>query len=322
MKGKIFTILGILIVLLAGFSYVLFEYHVKETSNLLSSNVIVAKTDIQMDTVIKSEAQASEMFFVKRVNVNDLVSGAIAVSSNTNNDNSIMSKIKSIFITPTPDTSQLSQLVGLKITRNYKVNEQILSDYVSKDIEEFGSEDRIYSPNGKILINSTIATELHAGDYVDLWIIQYAEDGGQPIASSFYGPLKIYKLKDAEGNVLTGQDTSAAVYPTFKISNKDIALIESTLNQENCTSFIVKYGSKPTNLEIENAIFDSQEKDLLTEKETKEVNIVETINSDTLIEESIEINDDEQVLEKSTKINDNEQVLEESTLPVEQVVEE
>lgn len=285
MKGKITTIIGIFILVLAAITYILFESHVKTESNLSAVNVVVANQDIKSDFVVANEQIAQELFTIRRVSVDDVVSGAVTVSSTQSVDNSLFTQIKSFFIPETPDKSQLSQLVGLKLTRAYSKNEQILSSYVSTDIMEFKEDERVFVPDG-LVVSSTMATELHKGDYVDLWIVTKDEITKEISSSRFCGPLKIYKIKDADSNELTGNATSPSVGLLFKLSNDDIKNISSKMYEKETYvgCFVTKYGAQPSedNLEVEFFI-DMEETDnsFETNMSTDTVEINEEVENTT-----------------------------------------
>ena len=292
MKGKIITIIGIIVIILAAFAYIMFESHVKTSSNLTAVNVVVANQDIPCDTVITNLDQAKKLFTVKRLPINDVVSGAVTVSSADNVDKSFFTKIKSWFIQSDPDTEQLSQFINLKLTREYAKNEQILSTFVSSDITEFEEDERIYTPDG-LIVNSAIATELHKGDYVDLWILTQDEITKEVKAKSFYGPLKIYKIKDADSNELTGESISATVSLIFKLSNKDIANISSRLQENDCIGcFVVKYGAQPTQEQLDAAF-------LISDDEIEENNYISNdVNENVISEDKQEDSSNKEVTEE------------------------
>ena len=263
MKGKITTIIGIVILILAAVTYILFESHVKTESNLSSVNVVVANQDIKSDFVVENEEIAQQIFTIRRVSIDDVVSGAVTVASTEDIDTSLFAKIKGFFLPETPDKTQLSQLVGLKLTRAYAKNEQILSSYVSTDTMEFKEDERVFVPDG-LVVSSTMATELHKGDYVDLWVVTKDPITKEVSSSRFCGPLKIYKIKDGDSNELTGSATSPSVGMLFKLSNENIQRISSKMYEKETYvgCFVTKYGATPTedNLEIQFFV-DTNEED-------------------------------------------------------------
>ena len=277
MKGKVITILGIFVVIFAALAYILFESHIKDSSNLVAVNVVVANENIDSDTIIKDVEQANKLFTVKRIAIDDVVSGAITASSDTTVDNSLFTKIKEYFTKSDIDKSQLSQLVNLKLTRAYSKNEQILSAFVSTDITEFAADERIYAPEG-LIPNASIATELHQGDYVDLWVIEQNPITKEFSSRSFYGPLKIYKLKDGESNELTGTSTSSSVNMVFKLNTEDIANISAGLKEETIKGcFVVKYGSTPTTEQLKATYLNAEDKETSDVAATPEETVVELV---------------------------------------------
>lgn len=315
MKGKIVTIIGIFVVILAAFAYIMFESHVKTSSNVTAVNVVVAKQDISCDTVVKDIEQAKQLFTVRRVSIDDVVSGAVTVSSTEDVDSSLFTKLKSYFVKSEPDYNQLSQFVGLKLTREYAKNEQVLSDFVSTDITEFKENERIYTPDG-LIVNSAIATELHKGDYVDLWILTQNEVTEEVTATSFYGPLKIYKIKDADSNELTGDATSATISLVFKLSNDDIANISARLQENDCIGcFVVKYGAKPTQEQLKATFLNKEtEKETTTTIETSEETQEDVVVEETNVDETVvEENTNEEVTTEIEETNEIEETSETTT---------
>ena len=310
MKGKIFTILGIIFILLSAGAYILFEAYVKDTSNLTAINVVVAKQDIAEDVVIHNVEEAKAYFEVKRLPTTNVVSGAVTVGNSEEVDSSLWGKLCSYFSKSEPDDTQLKQFVGLKITRAYVKNEQIIASFTSTDIMEFGDEDRMYTPSN-LNIAPAMATELHKGDYVDLWIIKKDAITGEITASSFYGPLQIYKLKDGDSNELTGSSTSAAVYPIFKLSNTDIANITARLEQPDCLGcFVVKYGKRPTAEQLSSNFLNNN-----TNEDTKDEGKVEIEVSKEDVEIVIEDVEDKNNIDttnETTEITTNSQVTNEN----------
>lgn len=309
MKGKITTIIGILIILLAAIAYILFESHVKDTSNITAVNVVVAKQEIPCDTIIHNLDEAQKYFTVKRISQTDAVTGAVVVASDIETNDSFFTKILNYFKPKKVDESQVGKLVGLKVTRNYVKNEQILSGYFSSDITSFKEEERIYSPSNssKFSVTPAMATQLHQGDYVDLWIVTKDLITKEVTANKFYGPLNIYLLMDNEGNILRDGATSSSVNLTFKLSNKDIAIIESRLAQDDVSSmFITKYGATPTAEQLA-SVYD----------ETKNVTPNDTINKQNYenneeivtqtIEQELETNDAKETDTTNENVSTSEQ---------------
>ena len=259
MKGKITTAIGIIIVILAAAAYILFEAYVKDSSNAAAVNVIVAAEDIKADTVVHSASEAASMFKVERIQADQAVKGAVTVASSDSADKSVFDRIADVFIPSAAAKDEVAQLSGLKLTRAYAANEQILSQYVSKDTEEYAPDERLYALT---VVSSAqpMTTEFEKGDYLDLWIIKDgAKDSDPKTAEKIYGPLKIYKMKNSDGTEITEKGTPASTI-FFKLNNEEIAYIASK-TEGNSENFFVKYGTAPSDETISGALQDSKAAD-------------------------------------------------------------
>jgi DNA gyrase/topoisomerase IV subunit B len=175
MKGsKAITIIGILIMVLVGASYVLFEAFVKDTSNLTAQNVVVAKTDIPEGTVIHNADEAKKFFTVKRISSDNLVEGVIVVNRTDLGNAGLLAQLQDKLGNQEVNEADVKQLIGYKITRTYAPNEQILAEYVSTDVVEFDKDERLFAIETSYI--NSVAAEINEGDYVDLWLVSSKND--------------------------------------------------------------------------------------------------------------------------------------------------
>lgn len=246
-------------------SYILFEAFVKDSSNLTAQNVVVAKTDIPEGTVIHNAEEAQAYFTVKRISSDNLVEGVIVVNRTDLGDAGLLAKLQDKLGNQEVSQEDVKQLIGYKITRTYAPNEQVLAEYVSTDVVEFASDERLFAIETSYV--NSVAAEINEGDYVDLWLISSKDD--ETISRKLIGPLKIYKIKTGDNVTIT--DTSSAIpsIVLFKLDEEKIEYI-STLKNEG-TVFFVKYGNKPTQKDIDAALENAKKaEEERAEKEAEE----------------------------------------------------
>lgn len=276
MKGKVTTIIGVIIMILAAVTYIMFEAFVKDNSNVTAQNVVVAKATIEEGTVIHNLEEAKAYFEVKRLSSNAIVDGAIIVNATDTGDTGLLAIIKNAFSSNSATSDDLSQLVGYKITRNYATNEQILVSYLSTDTIEFAANERLFAIETSYV--NSVAAEIKEGDYVDLWLITSGKD--QTVSKKLIGPLKIYKLKTSDNVTITDSSSIPSIV-LFKLDEETIEYI-STLKNEG-TIFFVKYGTTPTQEDIDNALenaIDNENEEAFEESDTTSQNAI-VVNTDT-----------------------------------------
>lgn len=262
MKGKIITIIGIVIVILTVASYFLFEIFVRENSNVTAQNVVVAKEKIPEGTVIHNEDEARKYFEIKRVTNAYLVDGATTIDAGDMGEESLFGKIKSYFSSSTASQDGVKTLIGFKITREYATNEQILNSSLSKDVTEFSADERLYAI--ETTYKNSVAAEIKPGDYVDLWMTS----GNN--SYKLIGPLKIYKLKNGDNVNISENSTEIPSIAVFKLDEDTIEYISSLTGKG--TMFFVKYGKTPTQEEIDNALKNAKKNPVVIENTNEKTN--------------------------------------------------
>ena len=73
LRNKIFTALGILLVIVTIGSYFLFDANIKQNSQAMGVNIVIAKENIPEGTIIRSVQEANKYFGVKRIAQTDAV---------------------------------------------------------------------------------------------------------------------------------------------------------------------------------------------------------------------------------------------------------
>lgn len=255
MKGKVITIIGVIIMILVGASYFMFEAFVKDSSNVTAQNVVVAKTEIPEDTVIHNAEEAAKYFEIKRISNTNVVDGAIIVDTGDYGDAGLISKLQDQFSINTASTDAINQLIGYKLTRKYVANEQILIGELSTDVTEFDSNERLYAIETSYV--NSVAAEINVGDYIDLWLVTIEDE--ITTSRKLIGPLKIYKLKTSDNVNITDTSTAIPSIVIFKLDEETIEYI-STM-QNNGTVFFTKYGTSPTQEDIDNALANAHSRD-------------------------------------------------------------
>lgn len=243
MRNKIFTILGILIVILSVGAYFLFSANVKNNSEAMGINVLVAQKDIPEGTVIKNTDQAAELFSVRKMAQAEAVENAATVNAVNLANPDLFSKIKNYFVPQGYEASleDLKGLVNKKVTRDYLKNEQISGKFLSNDIIEFADDERLFAV--PTTYTDSVGAEVKMGDYVDLWINygdKHARAGKSEIVAE---RLRVVKIKDGNNVEITdGKEIPKLV--VFKLDEDSIAKI-SELSLQGAM-FLTKYGVTPT----------------------------------------------------------------------------
>lgn len=243
MRNKLFAITGLLLIIVAVVAVFLFENNVKQNSQLLGLNVLVAKTTIQEGTVIKSLEQANELFTVKKIPQKDIVDGAIRVNA-VDREVGFLDFIKDIFVPSEPQISpqDLKGLINKKVTTTLYRNQQVIDKYLSNDTVEFEKDERLFAIKTSYI--NSIGAEINKGDYVDVWI-HYGQ--GSPKAGTsekVIGPLRIVKIKDANNTEITSNQKLIPQVVIFKLNESQIALLSQ--KQFEGELFLTKWGVTPS----------------------------------------------------------------------------
>lgn len=248
MRNKIFTFLGIFVVLIAVGAYFLFDANIKQNSNAMGFNVLVAKTNIAEGTVIKNIQQANELFSVKRITQAEAVPSAIQVNViNKQQNGGLVDSIKNFFVPAGVQVSpeDLKNLVNKKVTSNIYKNEQVLKINLSSDTVELKEGERYFAIPVDYI--TAVGAEVQKGDYVDIWIYYTDKNATKPNTSEkVMGPLKVVKVKDANNLEITGNSKEIPKLVVFKMSETDITTISEKMNEG--TLFLTKWGYSPSSV--------------------------------------------------------------------------
>ena len=256
MRNKIFTILGILIVLLAFGSYFFFDLSVRENSEVMGINVLIAKQDIPEGTIIRSAQEAEALFGVRKISPNEAVASAIRVNTVAAKADNFLARIQNFFSRNSEQisTEDLQNLTNKRITAQVHKNQQMLSINLSDDITDFQDDERLLA----VPINyiNSVGGEIKKGDYVDVWL---SYKSGDKVSEKVIGPLRVIKLKDANNKEIA---PNSAVIPTivlFKLNEAQIELVSGKMRHGDV--FLVKWGITPTAAQLEMAKVPQQEEE-------------------------------------------------------------
>ena len=171
LRNKIFTALGILLVIVTIGSYFLFDANIKQNSQAMGVNIVIAKENIPEGTIIRSVQEANKYFGVKRIAQTDAVPSSIRVNvKQTSSEGNILDRIRKTFVPEVLEIADadLQALVNKKITTDIYKNQQVLSIYLSNDLVEFEEDERYFAvPTNYI---DSVGAEISKDDYVDLWV--------------------------------------------------------------------------------------------------------------------------------------------------------
>jgi len=230
--------LGILIIIIAIGAYLAFENTIREHSELMGYDILIAKTNISKDTIIRTAAEAERLFTVRRIPQNEVVPSAIKVEGTTEAEGNIVSIIRNFFLPPerTITAEYLQKLTNRKITENIFENQQILSIYLSKDVTEFEEGERLFAVPVTFL--TSVGGKIQKNDYVDIWV-QYKDDTSRRVV----GPLSIIQIKDANNREIEGDSVSIPAVVIFKLNQEQIMIVSQKMNMG--TIFLTKWGTTP-----------------------------------------------------------------------------
>lgn len=265
MKGKIISILGLLIIVIAITAYFLFDLNVRRQSEALGHTVLVARDNIPEGTIIRSIEDAQKLFTAIRIQQAYEVPSALRVSilETDGNEGFFMSLInkfrnKIIPTEPTIDPKDLQQLVNKKITINLLKNQQISEIYLSNDITLFESDERLFAV--PVTYVNAVGGEIAKNDYVDIWVYynNQAPQILQGTSAKLLGPVRILKIKGENNNEIKSGSEAIPKVVLFKLDENQIKLLSEKMRFGEI--FLTKWGRTPTEQDLkalENLIEDN-----------------------------------------------------------------
>lgn len=239
MRNKIFMILGILIIVVAMMAYLTFENTIREHSEVLGYDILIAKADIPEGTIIRTTEEAEKFFGTRRIPQNEVVSSAIHIEGVVQGETGIISTIRNLFLPPEKNISpqDLQNLTNKKIVENIFQNQQILKSYLSADIAEFAEGERFFAV--PVTAIASVGGKIEKDDYVDVWV-QY-KDG---VARKIVGPLQIIEIRDSNSREIEPGDVGRIpAIVIFKLNQEHITVISQKMNMG--TMFLTKWGTTP-----------------------------------------------------------------------------
>ena len=298
MKNKIFTILGILLVIATVGSYFLFDINIKQNSEAMGVDILIARTNIPEGTVIRRLEDANKFFVAKRIAQSDAVPSSIRVRTVKKDDGSFLDKIKSFFTVSTGELEvaqeDLMLLLNKRITTNIYKNQQVLSIYLSDDIEEFAENERLFAvPTSYI---DSVGAEISKDDYVDLWVQYGGNHERKGTSEKIIEALRIVKIKSANNEEINNNSNKGnGTVPNlviFKMTEEQIAVVRKKMHEG--TLFLTKWGRKPSTearIVLEEIMKESEEQQQTDEgpgiEEFVDENTEETTdNTETTTEET------------------------------------
>ncbi len=252
MRNKIFTILGILLVIATVGSYFLFDINIKQNSEAMGVDILIARTNIPEGTVIRRLEDANKFFVAKRIAQSDAVPSSIRVRTVKKDDGSFLDKIKSFFTVSTGELEvaqeDLMLLLNKRITTNIYKNQQVLSIYLSDDIEEFDENERLFAvPTSYI---DSVGAEISKDDYVDLWVQYGGNHERKGTSEKIIEALRVVKVKGANNEEIDSNSNKGngnGAVPNlviFKMTEEQIAVVRQKMHEG--TLFLTKWGRKPS----------------------------------------------------------------------------
>ena len=298
MRNKIFTILGILLVIATVGSYFLFDINIKQNSEAMGVDILIARTNIPEGTVIRRLEDANKFFVAKRIAQSDAVPSSIRVRTVKKDDGSFLDKIKSFFTVSTGELEvaqeDLMLLLNKRITTNIYKNQQVLSIYLSDDIEEFDENERLFAvPTSYI---DSVGAEISKDDYVDLWVQYGGNHERKGTSEKIIEALRIVKIKSANNEEINNNSNKGnGTVPNlviFKMTEEQIAVVRKKMHEG--TLFLTKWGRKPSTearIVLEEIMKESEEQQQTDEgpgiEEFVDENTEETTdNTETTTEET------------------------------------
>ena len=298
MRNKIFTILGILLVIATVGSYFLFDINIKQNSEAMGVDILIARTNIPEGTVIRRLEDANKFFVAKRIAQSDAVPSSIRVRTVKKDDGSFLDKIKSFFTVSTGELEvaqeDLMLLLNKRITTNIYKNQQVLSIYLSDDIEEFAENERLFAvPTSYI---DSVGAEISKDDYVDLWVQYGGNHERKGTSEKIIEALRIVKIKSANNEEINNNSNKGnGTVPNlviFKMTEEQIAVVRKKMHEG--TLFLTKWGRKPSTearIVLEEIMKESEEQQQTDEgpgiEEFVDENTEETTdNTETTTEET------------------------------------
>jgi len=298
LRNKIFTILGILLVIATVGSYFLFDINIKQNSEAMGVDILIARTNIPEGTVIRRLEDANKFFVAKRIAQSDAVPSSIRVRTVKKDDGSFLDKIKSFFTVSTGELEvaqeDLMLLLNKRITTNIYKNQQVLSIYLSDDIEEFDENERLFAvPTSYI---DSVGAEISKDDYVDLWVQYGGNHERKGTSEKIIEALRIVKIKSANNEEINNNSNKGnGTVPNlviFKMTEEQIAVVRKKMHEG--TLFLTKWGRKPSTearIVLEEIMKESEEQQQTDEgpgiEEFVDENTEETTdNTETTTEET------------------------------------
>jgi Flp pilus assembly protein CpaB len=257
MRNRIISILGILIIFLAVGAYILFDTNVRQNSEAMGVDVLVAKVNITEGTIIKSVDQARDMFKAVRVPLSEEVPTAIRVEIVTERRGGIAGFFKNItnmFVPEDPQisTASLQKLVNKKVTTSILTNQQVPEIFLSSDTMEYAPDERLFAVPVSYL--HSVGGEIKKNDYVDLWI-RYdnnADRDQKGTAEKLLGPLRIIKLKNSSNQeIKSGSDGIPSVV-IFKLTEDQIKKLSEIMQKGDM--FLTKWGVNPNRINLDSVL--------------------------------------------------------------------
>ena len=244
LRNKIFTILGILLVIVTIGSYFLFDINIKQNSQAMGSDILIARTNIPEGTIIRSIEEAEKYFAARRITQAEAVPSSVKVKTVKKQDENFLDKIRVSF-TPEEldvDREDLAALVNKKITVDIYKNQQVLSVYLSNDTVEFQENERYFAvPTNYI---DSVGAEISTDDYVDLWVHYSGGHEQKGTSEKIIEALKVVKVKGANNEEVTNNGGVVPSLVIFKMTEDQIAVVSRKMYEGSL--FLTKWGRKPT----------------------------------------------------------------------------
>mgnify|MGYP000921840537 CR=1 FL=1 len=244
LRNKIFTALGILLVIVTIGSYFLFDANIKQNSQAMGVNIVIAKENIPEGTIIRSVQEANKYFGVKRIAQTDAVPSSIRVNvKQTSSEGNILDRIRKTFVPEVLEIADadLQALVNKKITTDIYKNQQVLSIYLSNDLVEFEEDERYFAvPTNYI---DSVGAEISKDDYVDLWVHYGSKHEKEGTSEKVIEALKVVKVKGANNEELKGDSGSVPSLVIFKMSEEQISVVSKKMHEGSL--FLTKWGRRP-----------------------------------------------------------------------------
>lgn len=250
MRSKILIILGILIVLGSFLAYFLLEAAVVRERNTDPVGVLAARVDIPEGTVVKTPEQANDLFQIIEVNREHVVPSSIQVGQVETEERIIMPGIvdriiRTLFpIERTLTITDTRDVINKRLTRSYKPNEQILTTYLSEEFLDLDKHTRLFAI--PVTFIDSVAAEITAGSYVDVWVRFDEEDeSDESDVSAFLftrkilGPHEVIEVKTDEGVTIIGETQGVPDAVVLRLTEQEIISAVSMMHEG--TLFFTKH---------------------------------------------------------------------------------